>query len=124
MNIVIWIVTIALAGMFIFAGAMKATTPREKLKDRGMAYVEDFSDNTVRAIGVVEVLAGIGLILPAITGIGTIFVPLAATGLVLTMIGAIITHVRRGENSAIGMNVVIGLLALFVAVMRFGPQAL
>jgi hypothetical protein len=50
---------------------MKSTQPKAKLKAR-LPWVEDFSPNTVRFIGVVELLGAIGLILPAATGIAPI----------------------------------------------------
>lgn len=118
MNEVLWIVQILLALAFIMAGAMKATQPREKLATN-MGWVNDFSDTQVRMIGVLEFLAGVGLILPMLTNILPILTPLAAVGLVLTMIGAMITHVRRGENSMLVVNGVLLLLALFVAYGRF-----
>ncbi|MEZ4660593.1 MAG: DoxX family protein [Caldilineaceae bacterium] len=117
MNIALWIVQVLLGAAFIMAGVMKSTQPKEKLK-ANMGWVEDFSANTVRIIGILELLAGIGLILPWLTNILPILTPLAAIGLVLTMIGAAIVHMRRGENSAIGINVVLLLLAAFVAYGR------
>ncbi|WP_326641060.1 DoxX family protein [Streptosporangium sp. NBC_01755] len=66
---------------------------------------------------------GIGLILPALTGVLPVLTPLAAAGLVVTMIGAIIVHVRRKEYSALVMNLVLLVLAAFVAWGRFGPYA-
>ncbi|HET7901849.1 MAG TPA: DoxX family protein, partial [Candidatus Nanopelagicales bacterium] len=74
-------------------------------------------------IGVLEVLGAIGLILPGITGIAPFLVPLAATGLALLMIGAIVVHARRGERQPIGANIVLLLLAVFVAWGRFGAYA-
>jgi hypothetical protein len=68
-------------------------------------------------------LAAIGLILPALLDIAPVFVPLAATGLVLVMIGAIVTHVRRKEHAVLRANVILLLLAAFVAWGRFGPYA-
>jgi hypothetical protein len=88
-----------------------------------MGFVEDFSPGTIKAIGVAEVLAAIGLILPGITGIAPILVPLAASGLVLLMIGAIITHVRRKELPMVIGNVVLLILAAIEAWGRFGPYA-
>ncbi len=122
MNIALWIVAVLLAGVFLMAGAMKATRPKEKLAP-SLPWVEDFSAGTVRFIGVVEVLGAIGLILPAALGIVPILTPLAAAGLAITMVLAAIVHVRRGETRNIGVNVVLFALAVFVAVMRFGPQA-
>ena len=110
---VIWIVQGLLAIAFLMAGAMKATQPKEKLAER-MAWVNDFPANQIKTIGVLEVLGGLGLVLPVLTGILPILTPIAAIGLVLTMIGAAYTHYRRGEMPAIGVNVVLLLLAAFV----------
>ena len=67
-------------------------------------------------------LAAAGLILPAALGIAPILVPLAAVGVVLLMIGAIITHTRRDEAPSIVVNIAILALAGFVAWGRFGPE--
>lgn len=123
MNVVLWIIAIVLALAFLAAGLMKLSRSREQLASSGMGYVEDFSPGTVKAIGVAEVLAAVGLVLPGITGIAPILVPLAATGLVLLMIGAIITHLRRHEGPMVIANVVLLLLAAVVAWGRFGPYA-
>ena len=123
MNIVLWIIAGLLAAAFAAAGLMKLTQPKAKLAASGMAWTEDFSDGAVKGIGAVEVLGAIGLILPAATGIATVLTPLAAAGLALTMVGAAVTHLRRGEGSMVPINVVLGGLAVFVAVMRFGPNA-
>jgi uncharacterized membrane protein YphA (DoxX/SURF4 family) len=118
MNIVIWIVQGLLAAMFLMAGLMKASQPKEKLS-KNMAWVNDLSDSNVKLIGVLEILAAIGLVLPQVTGVLPWLTPLAAVGLGLIMVGAIITHVRRNENSVIGINIVLLLLAAFVAYGRF-----
>lgn len=118
MNIVLWIIQVVLGGMFLMAGTMKILRSKEQLATN-MAWVNDFSQNTVRGIGILEVLGAIGLLLPAITGIMTWLTPLAAAGLVLTMIGAALTHARRGEYPMIGMNMVLLLLAAFVVYGRW-----
>src|SRR5579859_5106043 len=100
MNTAVWIVQILLALAFLMAGATKLTQPVEKLAER-MAWVNDFSPSIVRAIGAVEVLGALGLILPAWTGILPWLTPLAAAGLVLDMIGASLEHARRKEFSMI-----------------------
>ncbi len=123
MNVVLWIIAGLLAAAFAAAGLMKLTQPKAKLAASGMAWTEDFSDGQVKGIGAVEVLGALGLILPAALGIAEILTPLAAAGLALTMVGAAITHLRRGEGSMVPINVVLGGLAVFVAVMRFGPNA-
>jgi uncharacterized membrane protein YphA (DoxX/SURF4 family) len=123
MDTVLWILAGLLALAFAAAGLMKLTQPKAKLAASGMAWTEDFSDGQVKGIGAVEVLGAIGLILPAALGIAEILTPLAAAGLALTMVGAAITHIRRGEGKSVPVNVILGGLAVFVAVMRFGPNA-
>ncbi|GAB7038269.1 MULTISPECIES: DoxX family protein [Catenuloplanes] len=123
MNIVLWVIAALLAAAFLMAGAMKLIQPREKLIASGMGWAGDFPPAAVKAIGAVEVLGAIGLILPAVTGIAPVLVPLAATGLALTMAGAMVVHVRRGEFPALAPNVVLLVLAAVVAWGRFGPYA-
>jgi uncharacterized membrane protein YphA (DoxX/SURF4 family) len=122
MNIALWIVAIVLAVGFLLAGIMKAFRPKEALADR-MGWVEDFSLPMVKTIGVLEILAAIGLVLPAALDIAPVLVPIAALGLVLMMVGAIVVHARRKENEALPVNIVLLLLALFVVWGRFGPYA-
>jgi uncharacterized membrane protein YphA (DoxX/SURF4 family) len=121
-NVFLWILQIALAAMFALAGVMKSTQPKEKLL-ANLPWVEDFSANTVKFIGVMELLAAIGLILPAVTGIATFLTPLAATGLAVTMMLAAATHARRNEPQGIAVNAVILIVAVVVAWGRFGPYS-
>jgi uncharacterized membrane protein YphA (DoxX/SURF4 family) len=124
MNIVLWVLAALLAFVFLGAGAMKLTQSKDKLAaNPNMAWTEQFSARTIKLIGLLEVLAAIGLILPAVLGIASALVPLAAVGLVLLMIGAALTHARRKENQAAVVNVVLLVLAAAVAVGRFGPYA-
>jgi uncharacterized membrane protein YphA (DoxX/SURF4 family) len=120
MNLVLWIVAGILALAFRAAGSMKALRPKGQLA-ANMGWVEDFSPAMVKTIGVLEILAAIGLILPAALDIAPIFVPLAALGLVLMMIGAIVVHARRSERQPLPINILLLLLAAFVAWGRFGP---
>ena len=118
MNAALWIVQILLALVFLMAGIMKATRSKEKLAER-MDWVEDFSEGTIRLIGILEILGAIGLILPAVTGILPWLTPLAALGLALTMVGAMIAHIRQGEYSSLIVNLILLAMALFVAYGRF-----
>ena len=123
MNVILWIIAGVLAAAFGAAGAMKLTKPRAELEPN-MAWVASVTDSQVKGVGLVELLGAIGLILPAVTGIAPILVPLAATGLVLVMIGAVITHVRLGDPIAQAVPaIVLGALSLVVAIGRFGPEA-
>jgi uncharacterized membrane protein len=71
MNTVLWIVTALLALAFAGAGLMKLTQPKPKLVASGQAWAEDFSDGAVRAIGALEVLGALGLVLPALLDTAT-----------------------------------------------------
>ena len=72
MNTVLWIVAGLLALVFLGAGLMKALRPKEALATSGLAWVEDFSPAMVKTIGGLEVLAAIGLILPAVLDIAPV----------------------------------------------------
>jgi len=122
MNAALWIVQIVLAFMFLMAGGMKLMKSKEELGEQ-MGWVEDFSGNTIKAIGGLEVLGAIGLILPAVTGIAPVLVPLAATGLAVTMVGATIVHFRRGEMPNVAVTAMLLVLSVFVAWGRFGDYA-
>lgn len=121
MNIVLWIIASVLAVAFLAAGAMKLTQPKEKLAASGMGWTEDFNPGAIKAIGLLEILAAVGLILPALLGIAPVLVPTAALGLVIVMLGAVVTHARRKESQAIVANVVLLVLAAAVVWGRFGP---
>jgi uncharacterized membrane protein YphA (DoxX/SURF4 family) len=121
MNLALWIVAIVLAAVFAGSGSMKLLVPNDKLVKSGQGWAQDFTPTNIRLIGLVEVLGAAGLILPAVTHIAPILVPLAAIGLVLVMGGAAIVHARRHEAMNIAVNVVLLVLAVFVAWGRFGP---
>jgi uncharacterized membrane protein YphA (DoxX/SURF4 family) len=123
MNTALWIAQILLALAFGAAGVMKLTQPREKLL-ANMEWVEDFSGGFVKFVGGAELLGALGLILPAVTDIAPILVPLAATGLALDQVAAVVVHLRRKEPRFIIGNVVLFAIAAFVAWGRFGDYPL
>jgi putative oxidoreductase len=118
MNIALWIIAVLLALAFLLAGVMKAFRPLDSLK-KNMSWVPDVPAAFVRFIGVAEILAAIGLILPAITGVQQWLVAAAAGGLVIVMLGAVIVHAGRKEWQNIGGNVVLLLLAAFIVIGRW-----
>jgi uncharacterized membrane protein YphA (DoxX/SURF4 family) len=118
MNIALWIVQVLVAGVFLMAGSMKVMRSKEQLA-KMMGWVQDFTPGTIRLIGTVEILGALGLILPALTKILPWLTWLAAVGLVLTMIGAIIAHLRRAEYPKMAMPIVLLVLSALVAYGRF-----
>jgi len=125
MNLALWIIAGLLAVAYLVAGVGKLIVPKEKIAAVGPSarWVEDFSAGTVKAIGALEVLAAVGLILPAALGIVPVLVPLAAVGLVLLMVGAVITRLRRHEAKPMVADLAYLALAAFVAWGRFGPES-
>jgi uncharacterized membrane protein YphA (DoxX/SURF4 family) len=126
MNLTLWIVAGLLAVVYLISGGGKLIMPKEKIAalSPSARWVEDFSAGSVKAIGVLEVLAAVGLALPAALDIAPVLVPLAALGLVLLMVGAVITRLRRHEAKAMVADLVYLALAGFVAWGRFfGPES-
>ena len=122
MNVALWVVAGLLAAIFLMAGAMKMMKPKEDLLEN-MGWVEEYDERTLKVIGLLEVLAAIGLIVPAVTGIVPALVPLAAIGIALTMVGAIAVHQKRGETPQVMMNSAFLVMSLFVAWGRFGDNS-
>jgi uncharacterized membrane protein YphA (DoxX/SURF4 family) len=114
MNVVLWIIQILLALLFLFAGVTKLVLPIEEMTKQ-MAMPGVF----LRFLGVVEVLGGLGLILPGLFRIKTWLTPLAAAGLVIIMIGATIISMRIGPFGPAMIPLVTGLLLAFVAYGRW-----
>jgi uncharacterized membrane protein YphA (DoxX/SURF4 family) len=123
MNSALWIIAIVLAVVFVGSGLMKQFVPKEKLVTSGQGWAQDVSPTNIRLIGVAEILGAIGLVVPAAVHIAPILVPLAAAGLVLVMVGAVVVHAQRREPMNVVVNVVLIVLAVFVAWGRFGPYS-
>lgn len=120
MDVALWIVSGLLAAVFLGAGLTKIAQPKAKLQaNPQLAWTEDFSDPAIKGIGAAEVLGAAGLILPELLDVAEVLTPLAAVGLAILMVGAAITHTRRGERQPLPVNAVLFALAVFVAVGRF-----
>lgn len=122
MNLALWIGAALLAVVALAGGAIKTFTPRTKLAaSPGGAWTDDVSAGFVKVLGVLEILAAVGLILPAVVGVAPVLVPVTALCWVLLMIGAMVTHGRRGELRFAMLNLIYLALAAFIAWGRFGP---
>lgn len=120
MNIALWVVQGLLAAVYLAAGLMKVVRPRAQMvASGGFEWAKDMTDGAVKAIGAVEVLGALGLILPQLTGIAPVLTPIAAVGLVIVQVLAMRVHLKLGERKSLPVNAVLLLLAAFVAVGRF-----
>jgi DoxX-like family len=113
MTYVLWIVQGLLAALFLFAGGMKLVLPLE-----AMEGPVTLPGPFLRFIGVVEVLGGLGLVLPGLVRVRRGLTPLAALGLVIIMIGATAVTVVGGMVAPALIPLGVGLLAGFVAYGR------
>lgn len=120
MNIALWTAQGLLAFVYLAAGGLKIIRSREQLVATGrLDWMKDNSDAAVKAVGAVEILGALGVILPEATGIALILTPIAAVGLVIVQIGARRVHLTRNERQPLPINVILLLLAAFVAIRRF-----
>jgi len=119
-NTVLWVVQGLLAALFLFAGGVKLVLPADALVGP-VALPTLF----LRFIGVMEVLGGLGLVLPLALRIRPVLTPLAASGLVIIMAGATAVTVAGGQVAAAGVPLLVGVLAAAVAYGRreFLPTA-
>ena len=120
MNIALWIVQVLLALLFLFAGVMKLITAPEVMDKMGPPNHIHLPGLLMQFIGVCEVLGGLGLILPGLLRIRRGLTPLAAIGLLIIMIGAVVLAVF-GEGAVYA--IVPGLAALLLALVAYGRRS-
>jgi len=113
LNVVLWIIQALLALLFLFAGVVKLVIPMA-----AMAKQTGLPGEFLRFIAVCEVLGALGLLLPGILRIKTSLTPLAASGLVIIMIGATWISVVHVSVPAGFFPFIVGVLAAFVAYGR------
>ncbi|MEU2425221.1 DoxX family protein [Streptomyces sp. NPDC007851] len=112
-----WVLAGLLALFYLYGGGLKAVRSREELRPM-MAWVDDLPMTAVRAIGAVEVLGALGLLLPPLTGIAPWLAAVAAAGFVLLQLGAIRVHVRMRDHQ-LALNV--GLLVVAAVTCGLAP---
>ncbi|WP_063022798.1 DoxX family protein [Nocardia niwae] len=124
MNLTLWIAAALLAAVALGGGITKTFVPQQKLVAApGGRWTGQVDAGFVKALGFVEILAAIGLILPAALDIAPVLVPVTAICWIVLMIGAIITHLRDDEAKFILVNLVYLALAAYIAWGRLGPEA-
>lgn len=118
MNIALWIIQILLALLFLFAGGSKLVMSTEELQRLASPNQVQLPMLFIRFIGVVEVLGALGLVLPGLLRIKKGLTPLAAIGLSIVMVGAVII-VMAGDGIKMAITpLIVLLLCVFVAYGR------
>ena len=117
LHITLWVCQGLLAAAFGMAGFMKLTAPMDQLLANGMSFVAEYNESSVRLIGLAELLAALGLILPSAMRKVTILTPLAAIGLAIVMVLAAQFHITH--NEPVMATLVFLVVTLFVAWGRF-----
>ncbi|MET8360666.1 DoxX family protein [Micromonospora sp. NPDC005171] len=124
MNLALWIAAGLLAALAVAGGTTKVFVPKRKLAAaNGGGWTDDASVGFVKTLGVLELLAAVGLVLPAVLDIAPVLVPVTAVCWILLMVGAMITHLRYGEARFIVLNLAYLAMAAFVAWGRLGPES-
>lgn len=110
----LWIAQGVLAALFLFAGGMKLVVPAAAL-----AAQSHLPGAFMKFIGIAETMGALGLILPGLLHIRERLTPLAASGLVIIMIGAVVTTILQGQAPMAVIPALVGALAAYVARGRF-----
>jgi hypothetical protein len=122
-NLALWIAAALLASVALLGGITKTFVPAEKLAAQsGAEWTRNAGAGFVKTLGVLELLAAVGLILPAVLDIAPVMVAVTAVCWVLLMIGAMITHGRLGQFRLAILNSVYLALAAFIAWGRLGLE--
>jgi len=115
MNIVLWVLQALLAAAFLAHGLLFLFPPADMVELMNATIPPAFR----LLLGVAEVLAAVGLTLPAVTRVQPWLVSCAAAGLMIVMIGATVLHIARGEVSSAIITAILLVMATFVAYMRW-----
>ena len=116
MNVSLWVVQVVLALAFLAHGLLFLFPPEAVRKAKKKI---PFPAGFMRFIYVAEILAAFGLILPGLTGVLPPLTPLAATGLVPIMGGAVVLHLSRRETVPALVSAVLFAFAVLVACTRW-----
>lgn len=116
MNLALWTAAGLLAVVALVGGATKTFVPKERLAGQhGGEWTGHASARFVKTLGVLELLAAAGLVLPAALGIAPVMVPVTAACWVLLMVGAMVTHGRLGQYGLVLLNTAYLAAAAFIA---------
>jgi hypothetical protein len=114
MHRLLWVVQVLLALLFLFAGGTKLVMSAAELTSQSPLPAA-----FLRFIGVMELLGGLGLVLPGMLRVRTTLTPLAAAGLSIIMVGAVLVTIQTMGLAMAAMPFVAAVLTIFVAYGRW-----
>ena len=117
MNTTLWIIRWILVFIFLLSGASKLFQSKEKVIATAGKWAEGYTQEQLKALGLGEMVLALLLVVPKLFWHGYYLSPLAALGISVVMIGAAYTHYKRAEYALLILNIVLMLLALFVAIL-------
>lgn len=121
LHIALWVVQGLMAVTLLWAASVKLFQPVAQVAAM-WPWAGEVPVAVLKLTAVVDLLGGLGLILPSLLRVQPRLTALAAVGIVVLMLCASVFHIARGEGSQIGFNIVFGVLAMFVAWGRFSPE--
>jgi hypothetical protein len=107
MTIAYWITAGLLAFVYLMSGGMKVVRNKDALVASGQNWAKNVNPALPKVVGLLEVLGAV------------VLAPVAAIGLALVQVVAIVVHIRLGETKQLAVNVVLLVLAIAVAVLAF-----
>jgi hypothetical protein len=119
LNVALWGVQWLLALTFVGTGIWKLATPIPELAAK-MPWMGEVSPSFLHLTAALDLLVGLGVVLPSLTRIKPRLASFGALGCVALMVGSIVFHVQRGEAGNTPFNFFLAALAAFVAWGRYG----
>ena len=110
-NVGLWTAQVLLAALFLFAGGFKLVAAAAQLAQQSPIFAPAF----LKFIGACEVLGALGLVLPGWFGVQRRLTPLAASGLLIIMIGAVVSTIATMPASMAILPGVVGVIAFTIA---------
>jgi hypothetical protein len=118
MNTALWVMQALLFLFFLAPAIIKLTSTRRQLINKKM-LANDGRICPIRAMGMVDLLAAIGVTVPLLFGILPVLTPIAAIGTSLVMAGAFFFHSKRREYKVLPFVFVAFIFSVIIAFYRF-----
>ncbi len=112
LNVILWIAQ-SILSILLLSGAVMKFMPVEKISGM-MPWTGEVPIVLLRLLGVIDLLGGVGLILPGLLRLKPVMVIWASVGTSILMLSAIIFHISRVETHVIGFNIICVLIAIFI----------